>query len=224
MSIEFRCTECGTMLRVDEANRGKMARCPKCSMINAIPTAPVSDPPDAPTKSSEPPETIYYSADSERWSMRGIDGTVYGPVRLDELRRWYDEGRINQHCSVQRVGDAQWQSALDVLAPSRSIAPEQAYAPIAETPVYHSGPYAPHSGNLIIVMACIGTFFFPCALIAAIMGHNELKKIKRGVVDPSGESLVRAGFVIGLIFSILGIFPWICCCIFPAFTGPGFRS
>ena len=207
------------MLRVDEANRGKMARCPKCSMINSIPAATVAEPLNLPAKDPQLPPTTYLPPDEELWSMRGVDGTIYGPIRLGELRRWHDEGRINYQCAVQRVGDAQWQPALDVLAPVRAAKPEMPFTPMTESPNYVGRQFRPHNGTMIIVLACIGTLVFPCAVVAAIMGHYELKQIKRGIVDPAGESMVRAGYVIGLIFAILGLLPLFCCCVFPAFTG-----
>jgi hypothetical protein len=218
LPIEFRCTECGTMLRVDESNRGKMARCPKCSMINAIPGPSVAEPNEpyeAWPQRVESPPPAYLPKDAELWSMRGVDGTVYGPVRLEELQRWYGEGRINNHCQVQRVGDTNWRPALDVVAGGIDLGETKYHTP-ASPMIEHAGRlYSPHNGPTILVLACIGTIVFPCALIAWIMGHYELKKIRQGLVDPSGESLVRAGYVIGIIFTILGVLPWICCCFSP---------
>lgn len=199
------------MLRVDDANRGKMARCPKCNMINSIPASGSEGDIEPTSSSTEPPATTYYLPPDERWTMRGVDGTVYGPVSLDELRRWFDEGRINYQCSVQRVGDADWQPALDVLGP-QSKQPSYSFTE-PTTPAYVSGQYAPHNGTLILVLAIVGIFgVFPCALLAAILGHNELKRIKQGIVDPSGESTVRAGYALGIVFSILWIVPMCCCC------------
>lgn len=223
MPIEFRCSECATMLRVDDANQGKMARCPKCGMINPIPTSSPSEPAAPTPRATEQPTSYYLPPDTELWTMRGVDGTTYGPVRLEELRRWLQEGRINHQCSLQREGDSTWQPAMDVLMPSMAVGSEKPSAPMGTFPAYNLSQYQPHNGTAILLLACIGTVLFPCAVIAAFMGHNELKRIRAGRVDPSGESLVRAGYVIGIIFSILGILPWMCCCLSPIISGPNFR-
>jgi hypothetical protein len=214
LSIEFQCSECNTMLRVDDKNRGKMARCPKCGMINPIPgDAPVSA---TPTPSRELPGTTHLPSE-DLWSMRSVDGTVYGPARWDEIQRWYAEGRINHQCYLQKAGDSQWTPALDVLTPRRTAAtssPSVFSEPQAE--IQYQGEvrrgYRPHNGSLIVVLACIGIVIVPCAIIAAIMGHLELKQIRRGIIDPSGESIVQTGYVLGILFSVIGIIAWVCCC------------
>ena len=223
MAIEFKCTECGTLLRVDDANRGKMARCPKCSMINPIPTG-ATEPTVArltsplPDEQSAPIQIL--PAEDERWMMRGVDGTEFGPVRMEELKRWHAEGRINYECALQKLGGEEWLPAMEVLAPGR-LAPatnrySTIYSPTAGSSALH---LAPHNGTAILVLAIIGAGIFPCAIAAAFMGHVELKKIKRGDVDPSGESLVRAGYVLGIIFSVAWILPFSCCCLLPGFRG-----
>jgi hypothetical protein len=39
MPIEFRCTQCGQMLRVPDDSSGKAARCPKCQALMTVPSA-----------------------------------------------------------------------------------------------------------------------------------------------------------------------------------------
>jgi hypothetical protein len=206
------------MLRVDESNRGKMARCPKCNMINAIPgeaQEPPSEPYEAWPRPVEPAPTTYLPKDVGVWSMRGVDGTTYGPVRFEELQRWYAEGRINNRCHVRREGETEWLPALDVLTAGQQVGETRVYSPMPSPPEFGTRPLAPHNGTAILVLACIGAIVPVCALIAAIMGHYELKRIRQGLVDPSGESTVRAGYVIGIIFSILGLFFCSCCCFNP---------
>ena len=195
-------------------------RCPKCSMINPIPLSSADAVPlpevtaEIPRVASEKSPIPYLPLNDDRWLMRGVDGAVYGPVRREELDRWYNEGRINYQCAVQRLGETEWHSAPDVLAAARHVNPASKDTGVyTYAPRTSSGSFRPHNGTAIIVLACIGTLFFPCAIAAAIMGHGELKRIKRGEVDPSGESTVRAGYILGLIFSVLAILPLTCCCL-----------
>ena len=37
MPIEFRCSQCGQLLRVPETATGKSARCPKCQALMTVP-------------------------------------------------------------------------------------------------------------------------------------------------------------------------------------------
>jgi hypothetical protein len=176
-------------------------------MINSIP-AESPPPPTEPVQSAE----RVTEPREDRWLMRGTDGTTYGPIRLEELQRWYAEGRINYQCSVQRLGSSDWQPALDVegirgTEVSGNYPRQTQYAP--QTP--GSVP-SPHNGTLIIVLALAGLVFFPCAVAAAIWGYIELGHMKRGLVDRSGEGLVRAGFVIGLILTGLSLISVSCCC------------
>jgi len=65
MSIEFRCSQCGQLLRVPADSAGKHARCPKCQALMAVPQADANAPsspvpvpdaaPAAPTLSAPPP-------------------------------------------------------------------------------------------------------------------------------------------------------------------------
>ncbi|MDG1510278.1 MAG: hypothetical protein P8R31_01190 [Mariniblastus sp.] len=36
MAIQFPCTHCNTILRIDEAHIGKQARCPQCQTLNLV--------------------------------------------------------------------------------------------------------------------------------------------------------------------------------------------
>ncbi len=59
MPIEFRCSQCGQLLRVPEAAASKSARCPKCQALMTVPgvataLAAVGEPP-APIPASVPP-------------------------------------------------------------------------------------------------------------------------------------------------------------------------
>src|SRR5258708_6793049 len=52
MPIEFRCGQCGKLLRTGDDTAGKQAKCPSCGSIQAIPT---SSPGTAPAPGAFPP-------------------------------------------------------------------------------------------------------------------------------------------------------------------------
>jgi hypothetical protein len=67
------------------------------------------------------------------------------------------------------------------------------------------GGYAePHRGTLILVLGLLGLLV--CGLLAPfawVMGSTDLKKMAAGRMDPSGQSHTQAGYVCGIIGTIL---------------------
>jgi len=79
---------------------------------------------------------------------------------------------------------------------------------------------APHRGGMILTFGIIGIVgpwlctplcFFSIA--AWIMGHIDLKEIKEGRMDPQGEGLTRAGWVLGIIGTLLIIAGVVACMV-----------
>src|SRR5262245_56553406 len=62
----------------------------------------------------------------------------------------------------------------------------------------------PHRGTLILVLGILGITVCGFLGIAAwLMGKRDLDLIKRGQMDPEGETLTRVGYILGLIEVIL---------------------
>lgn len=66
----------------------------------------------------------------------------------------------------------------------------------------------PHRGGAILAMGLLALVLFPyvtivCGPMAWVMGNADLTEIRAGRMDPSGESLVQAGRVLGMIATIL---------------------
>lgn len=79
-------------------------------------------------------------------------------------------------------------------------------------PEYHEA-VKPHRGGAILALGIIGIVLcFITAIIAWVMGSGDLKEMKEGKRDPSGEQLTKAGMICGIIgvcLAILGILWWI---------------
>jgi phage FluMu protein Com len=59
MAIEFRCNQCGQLLRVPEDSAGKHARCPKCQALMAVPQpAAIELPIQSPAETSAAPNAL----------------------------------------------------------------------------------------------------------------------------------------------------------------------
>lgn len=148
----------------------------------------------------------------DRWQLRTPNGQVYGPVPKEELDQWCAEGRIPPAASVLHEGEAQWRDARVVYPQLGRIAgrrqrPDNPFADFSSSAP--ARPFAqrhqlPHRGVLILVLAVLGGVFCPVfALMAWSMGTGDLRSIRLGRMDPSGESLTKAGMALGMIETIL---------------------
>jgi hypothetical protein len=69
----------------------------------------------------------------------------------------------------------------------------------------------PHRGTLILVLGIIGIVALmvcaplglPLAVAAWVMGQRDLKKMTAGVMDPQGRGLTQAGWICGIIGTII---------------------
>lgn len=63
----------------------------------------------------------------------------------------------------------------------------------------------PHRATLVFVLGLLGILLcFICGIVAWVMGNRDLKEMKAGRMDPSGMGLTQAGWILGIISSILG--------------------
>lgn len=204
MPIEVRCEGCGRQLRVAEEHAGKALRCPACNHISKAPP-------------SGGPDLLETQAHAPSWHMRTPEGTTYGPVDDRELDRWIAEGRLAADCQLSNNSTGPWQPATSKFPNLKSVAPPpqptvapafQPASPFSPAPAALNARYqVPHRGGLILVLGLLG-FVVGCpifSLMAWVMGSGDLQQIQSGRMDPSGESLTRAGQILGMLLAI----PWI---------------
>jgi len=74
-----------------------------------------------------------------KYRIVGVDGKVYGPIGLEQLRQWLAEGRIEGRTPVFVDGTSQW-TVLDRLPEFVHLAPAGATAaPVASAPARARG-------------------------------------------------------------------------------------
>ncbi len=215
MPIEVRCEGCGRQLRVSDEHAGKALRCPACNHISKAPAAPS-------------PNLLETQAQAPQWHMRTPEGTTYGPVDDRELDRWIAEGRLAADCQLACSPTGPWLPATSKFPHLRPVMPPQVATPSTQTfaPSFQpaspfttstsssSAPAAlnaryqvPHRGGLILILGLLG-FIVGCpifSLMAWVMGSGDLREMQTGRMDASGESLTRAGQILGMLLAI----PWI---------------
>lgn len=66
---------------------------------------------------------------------------------------------------------------------------------------------APHRGATILTLGILSIVICGPILgpIAWVMGSNDLKEMRAGRMDPSGEGVTRAGQILGMVATILAI-------------------
>ncbi len=76
--------------------------------------------------------------------------------------------------------------------------------PTSTQPPPVSAPLRPHRGILILVLGILGLILCPPFGIAAwLMGNSDLREIRQGYMDPSGEGLTQGGRICGIVGTIL---------------------
>ena len=87
----------------------------------------------------------------------------------------------------------------------------------AERPARIHRNLAPHRGGTIIALGIVALVLLPCSTIicgplAWIMGNSDLAEIRAGRMDPSGEGMVQAGRILGMISTGLFVLVMILYC------------
>jgi hypothetical protein len=69
----------------------------------------------------------------------------------------------------------------------------------------------PHRGGTVLTLGILGIVTFTCmpvglilGILAWVLGQSDLARMKTGEMDPSGEGLTHAGWVCGIIATVLG--------------------
>lgn len=224
MPIDLQCPGCGERLRVADESAGKNAKCPKCQAVFPVPAAGT---PGASSSTSFGPEPRRaepvatpaappgVSATGPMWRMKTPTGQSYGPVSRQELDSWVAEGRISADCQVLAEGSEQWQWARDVLPALAAGAgggpgvPINPYQSPVSTGIRRSRHLRPHRGGMILTFGILSLTMGICGLIfgpmAWAMGSSDLREIRAGRMDRSGQGITQAGMICGMITSIIFI-------------------
>ena len=221
MPVESICAGCGKRLRVADEYAGKKARCPSCGEIYMVPGGHDEG------RESEPSEGISLDAatptqyETGQWYLQTPEQRIYGPVDRSQLDRWVREGRVSAGCFLRSGTHGAWQRAEELygfLASSAGPAaragnpfaagatPDRSFASDA----YTTGQQTyvePHRGTLILVLGIL-CWVISCPLLSVIawwLGTADLRAMREGRMDPSGQGLTQAGQILGMVHAIIYI-------------------
>jgi ribosomal protein S27E len=224
MTLEIRCPGCGKTLRIGDEHAGKQVRCPACQQISIAPA-----PGTAVTTLG-----AAAAGTNATWHMRTPEGQTYGPATWSQLEGWVSEGRLAADCQVAENAAGPWRGAAEIFPALTPVKPlpatpapptvhawlppdvshdqnapfaASAYSPL-QTASRASGQYVvPHRGGLILILGLLG-FAINCPIfcfMAWVMGSADLREMRAGRMDPSGEPLTQVGRILGMILSLLWI-------------------
>jgi len=61
----------------------------------------------------------------------------------------------------------------------------------------------PHHGAIVLVLGILGLVCcMPAGIVAWVLGYQDLKAMRAGHMDPSGDGTTRAGMILGMIVTL----------------------
>lgn len=158
--------------------------------VQAWPEEP--NPYESPTTSGSPPDEAewYYALGEQQ----------LGPYSIQQMHQFIVTGVLVRGMLVYSA------SHSDQWVPVESV---PAFIQFLQNNVGNgidqSKELEPHRGAMILTFGLIG-FFTPIlifSIIAWVMGAEDLKKMKNGVMDKSGYGSTQAGYILGIIVCLL---------------------
>jgi hypothetical protein len=91
-------------------------------------------------------------------------------------------------------------------------------SPAASSSPSPSNPTQPHRGVLILVLGILGLVVcFPFGIAAWVMGGGDLREMRAGRMDPTGQGMTQAGYIIGIIATLLALLAFLIALILAMF-------
>jgi predicted Zn finger-like uncharacterized protein len=211
------CPSCGGKLRVPDTLRGQKVRCPACNhtFVSAAepesPAAPPRAPHDLPLElsldESSPPPAPSPGAP-------GLFGAVELKSASEETPPSAGSSPPPEPRRRPRLAERQGDSDLPDI---RRFGPRRDAEPDRGSTVLALGIIS-LAGVMVWCVPLIGFILVPiCAilgLIAWVMGQIDLAKMKRGQMDDTGRGMTQAGWICGIIGTVLNCLLMLACGLF----------
>jgi len=144
--------------------------------------------------------------------LANINQQQYGPVDETTLQSWVTQGRLGPGDLIWSQGMAQWVQAVTVFPNWFGQNPPPLTGGMS-APGMPGGAYAtpttgvkPHRGTMILVFGILGIVCcFIFGIVAWVMGNGDLREMREGRMDPSGQGTTNGGRICGIIAVVLFI-------------------
>jgi hypothetical protein len=149
------------------------------------------------------------------YKLIGADGQEYGPVTVEVLKQWLDEGRVNSQTRVRPEGTTEWKTVAEIpdLARLITTSPPPALAPIL-TPGPISIQPTPRNNSLAVAGLTLGIlsitlglcccYGLPFSIPGIICSSVALSQIKKDPFIQQGKGLAVAGLILSIVSLLLG--------------------
>jgi predicted Zn finger-like uncharacterized protein len=203
------CPSCSRKLRVPDSLLGKQVRCPTCGHQFEAAAAAAAPAPGAEAQPTPPPLDVPLNLEleapgpaTEPTREAPAPPITPGPARLSD-----DEAMTPCPSCGKPVPDA----ALSCPHCGENLDDLDEEFERPRPPVRRDAE--PHRGGLILTLGiisivtsalgCTGPIGLPLGIIAWVLGQRDLRKIREGMMDPEGLGQTQAGWICGIIGTIL---------------------
>ncbi len=200
------CPTCRRQLRVPDDLLGKSVRCPACGVTFTGSADP--GPPPAPTEST-PPQLELPGGDTVVAAPGSGNPPPSAPApRPSRPGQGPPEAATCPYCAASiRQGAARCPACGEDLGDED----DRPWERPARIPVRRD--CEPHRGNVVLALGIVSLCLLVCwplsvvalplGITAWVMGARDLEKMRKGLMDPSGQGLVQGGRVCGIVGTIL---------------------
>jgi prepilin-type processing-associated H-X9-DG protein len=154
------------------------------------------------------------------YKVIGGDHKQYGPVTLEDLRKWIAQGRLDAQNKVQLEGTDEWKSLGEIPELSEALRNRVPPPPLPSTPVS-----SPCSGLAVtsLVLGILGAFTCGItALFGLVLGIIAMVKVSNSRGALRGGGLALAGVIVSGIFVIF--IPFFAALLLPALAAAHDRA
>lgn len=155
----------------------------------------------------------------KQYYFKAENGEEYGPISADDISNWQRQGRMNSESLVRYEDSENWQplssfselssthTSQQLLSGAGSTLDSNNESPATqatEPQQRNEQHYQPHRGVMIMVFGILGiACCFPFGIAAWVMGHNDMKLIDSGVMDPTGRNMTNGGKICGIVSVVI---------------------
>ena len=125
------------------------------------------------------------------YKILGADGKEYGPVSLEQMRKWIADSRVNARTRVQDVGAGEWKPAAEFA----ELGFMAAAAPAAGAAVPQKGLAV--TSLVLGILSCLTCFL--TGIPAIICGHIAQSRARRAPEQYGGSGMATTGLVLGYV-------------------------
>jgi len=206
MPVVVNCTKCQKKLKIPDELLGKKVKCPTCS---AVFTAEASEgveeerPVPKPAVKRPPVEDEDDDVPAPKAKRKPVvdddddEGVSSKPSKRKPVADDDDEDEPPKKTSKRKVDD---DDDEDDAPRKKSKRRDDDDDDDDDRPRRRRGAGAPHRGVMILVFGILGVLCCVIfAILAAVMGGNDLKAMDRGDMDNEGRTLTNVGRIIGFV-------------------------